>query len=106
MKLTKGHMTALSIIVESGGFFHGFPAGSNLWPLTALGRDHPKGPVDGELIDELLRGGLLATRPIDGVVRGDRSPNLEYVPDLDFEHEVFITPAGRTALQQAEDDRQ
>ena len=94
-RLTPDHYAVLSLTAKRP--FWGFPAGSNLWALTALDRDGIN--VDGEVVDELLRGGLLSATKRDKVHHGERSSNHDIAPDLDFEHEIAITDAGREALR-------
>lgn len=92
-KLTNDEIAVLQVAMHFP--FCGFPVGSNLWPLCEL--KTAGGEVDGEVVEKLLRDGLLTTRPID-IVEGERSSDHDYAPDLDFEHEVLLTSDGLAAL--------
>lgn len=94
-KLEPVHLSILRLASEKP--FYGFPAGSNLWPLTVL--DEEGIAADGELVDELLRAGLLVPVDFGEVVEGDRTTDPEFGPDLDFEHIIHITDAGRAVLE-------
>lgn len=99
-KLTKAHMDVLALADRLA--FYGFPAGSNIWPLTTVRvNDNPVAKVDGEIVDELLRAGLLVAKPLAKLVMGKRSPDHDFCPDLDYEHKIVITPAGRAKLAEA-----
>ncbi|OJU12774.1 MAG: hypothetical protein BGN85_08925 [Alphaproteobacteria bacterium 64-11] len=93
-RLTKEHLSVLQLACEAP--FYGFTAGSNMWPLTVM--ETQDGDIDGEIIDDLLRNGLLVTGKLPEPRQGERSPDLDYAPHLEFDYEIFITAAGRAAL--------
>lgn len=95
MKLSEGQRFVLGLKP-----FLGFAPGSNVWPLTHLvlnGMD-----VDGEEIDDLLRRGLLSAEPLEKEVQGQRSPDTDIAPHLDFDHRISASESGRQALDSAE----
>lgn len=96
MKLTKAQRAVLDQAAKKP--FYGFPAGSNYWPLTTF--DRRGANVDGEVVDELLRAGLLVAKPLPETVAGQRSRNTEIAPHLDFNHSINITPAARALLNE------
>lgn len=96
MKLSEAQRRALT-----DAPYYGFPAGSNMWPLVAI-HEGTKNQVDGEVIDALLRNGLLEAHALPDPVLTDRTPDPEFAPDCECTHDVVLSQAGRAALEGGE----
>ena len=95
MKLTDDAKRVMEVVP-----FIGFPAGSNMWPMVWLTFDESgTNPIDGEVIDGLLREGLLEAAPLATPVLTDRSPDIESIPDCECTHQITVSEAGRRALE-------
>lgn len=99
MTVTDEHVEALRRLQRLCPFA-GFPAGSNMYSFVVVAEDTAN-EVQGEIIDWLLRAGLLAAVPRRDPLLTDRSPNHDVCPDCECTHDVDITDAGREALKGA-----
>lgn len=81
--------------------YYGFPAGSNMWPLVGI-FEETKEPIYGEVIDGLLREGLLKAHVLAEPILTDRTDDPELAPDCECTHDVVLTLAGRAALKESE----
>lgn len=89
MKLARRHPVA------------GAPMGSNLWPYMQMKKDDGSMGCDGIEIDDLLRRGLLDTKPLPKAVVAQESKNPE-IPDAVATVHIMLTGAGLAALYESE----